>query len=153
MSLVDKAKEIVQTVEDKVHEVVSDLTGDRKDRAKEESNPDDSLESIPHYDRHIVPAETAARQHREGENFGHTPHDPTDTKSIHTTDGYTVDNEGLVNNYAIEPEMYVDVPGDLRQQTEQEAEESVHQFHELSEDEKGKLTSEHDLRHKGPGLV
>jgi hypothetical protein len=114
----------------------------------------DSQEHVPQYDAHLIPAESAARQHREGQDFGHTPHDEgPDAESSHSTDGYTVDQEGLINNYAIEPEMYVEVPGDLREQAAQEAAEHAHEMQELSEDEDGKLTMKHDLRHKGPGLI
>ncbi len=108
---------------------------------------------VPQYDAHLIPAESAARQQREGHDFGHIPHDETNGESSHTTDGYTVDQEGLINNYAIEPEMYVEVPGDLRGQAAQEAAEHAHQVQELSEDEDGKLTTKHDWRHKGPGLI
>src|SRR5689334_22237444 len=78
------------------------------------------------YDRGIVPAETGARKEREGELYKTLPteereasartDDQTDSGSIRTTDGYTVDNEGLLNNYAVEPEMYYEVPGDARQE-------------------------------------
>jgi hypothetical protein len=49
--------------------------------------------------------------------------------------------------------MYVNVPGDRQEQAAQEKAEYAHQLQELSEDEDGKLTTEHDLRHKGPGLI
>ena len=65
------------------------------------------------YDRGIIPAETAARIKREGVNYKHLPteedlasaatDDQTDIYSIRTTDGYTVDKEGLLNNYPVEP--------------------------------------------------
>lgn len=71
----------------------------------------------------------------------------------HYHGGYTVDQDGHLNNYPIEPEMYVNVPGDLREKEEAEIEERVHELHELAEDEEGKLTMEHDFRHKGPGLI
>ncbi len=64
------------------------------------------------YDAHIVPAETAARHEREGENYKQTPDNTEPADSIDTTTGYTVDSEGLANNYAVEPEMYYEVPGD-----------------------------------------
>jgi hypothetical protein len=107
------------------------------------------------YDAHITPAETAARQAREGKNFGHISHETEQINddAMHTTDGYTVDREGLLNNYAIEPEMYVNVPGDLRQPEAQLTAERAHQLHDRSENEDGKLTTEHDLRHQGPGLI
>lgn len=71
------------------------------------------------YDANIIPAETAARQEREGANYKHTPKsDEHDPNSIDTTAGYAVDSEGLVNNYGIEPEMYYDVPGDANPQSQ-----------------------------------
>ena len=119
----------------------------------------------PHYDRGITPAETAARQEREGSNFMHTTteakqksaktDDQTDDESIHTTDGYTVDQEGLVNNYAIEPEMYINKPGDLREKEEAEAAERARILAEIKDKkgEEGKLTTEADTRGKGPGII
>lgn len=119
----------------------------------------------PHYDRGITPAETAARQEREGSNFMHTTtegkqksaitDDQTDDESIRTTDGYTVDKEGLVNNYAIEPEMYINEPGDLREKEEAEALERARLLAELKEerDEQGELTMDRDTRGKGPGII
>jgi hypothetical protein len=75
--------------------------------------------SIDTYDLHIVPAETAARKEREGKNYKQVPEQlDEDSESINTTDGYTVDGEGLVNNYATEPEMYYEVPGDMQEQTD-----------------------------------
>lgn len=119
----------------------------------------------PHYDRGITPAETAARQEREGSNFMHTTteakqqsattNDQTNDESIRTTDGYTVDKEGLVNNYAIEPEMYINEPGDLREKEEAEALERARLLAELKEqkDEQGELTMDRDTRSKGPGII
>lgn len=59
------------------------------------------------YDANIIPAETAARIEREGDNYKHLPED--------SPSGYTVDKEGLINNYAIEPEMYIEAPGDINE--------------------------------------
>lgn len=119
--------------------------------------------SEPQYDPHIVPAETAARIDREGNTFRTTPteeraenaptDDETNPSSIDTTGGYTVDKEGLLNNYAIEPEMYVNTPGDLRQDEEELAAERDEEIANFNEDEQGKLTMEDDRRGKGPGLV
>ncbi len=67
------------------------------------------------FDRGIVPAETAARQRREGENYKKKTEEPEEG-SIDTTAGATVSNEGLANNYAIEPEMYINEPGDLSEE-------------------------------------
>ncbi len=107
-----------------------------------------------HYDPHLVPPEMKARAAREGKNYCHVEHDiPGDTEHLHNRDGYTVDEEGLINNYAVEPEMYVKVPGDLKEKQKQLRMQRLHELQELSEDEEGKLTMGHDWRHKGPGMI
>ncbi|PSB41448.1 hypothetical protein [Chamaesiphon polymorphus] len=65
------------------------------------------------YDPHIIPAETAARKEREGENYKHLPEHPPGSESLDTTGGFVIDKEGLVDNLAIEPEMYYETPGDI----------------------------------------
>lgn len=115
------------------------------------------------YDRGITPAETAARQEREGDAFKKHPtevsqqraenDDQTDVSSVGTTDGYTVDREGLLNNYAIEPEMYVNEPGDLRESEENLAADRMEEISEANQDKKGKLTMDHDDRGRGPGII
>jgi hypothetical protein len=75
------------------------------------------------------------------------------SETLHTRSGYTIDNEGHLNNYAVEPEMYMNEPGDLRQQQQEARLDRQHELAELQEDELGKLTLEHDYRHRGPGLV
>jgi hypothetical protein len=57
------------------------------------------------YDAHIIPAETAARKEREGDDYKKIPEGNLEG-------GAAIDNEGLLNNYAVEPEMYFEVPGD-----------------------------------------
>ena len=47
-------------------------------------------------DRELVPAEASVRSQREGQQFLRQPNTP----------GATVDQEGLNNNYAVEPQMY-----------------------------------------------
>lgn len=91
------------------------------------------------YDRGIVPAETAARQRREGQIFKETPE--SEGKSDNAA-GYTVDREGLINNYAVEPEMYVEKPGDLRKDQEAQAEERAEELQEINEP-----------GGKGPGVI
>lgn len=109
---------------------------------------------ISHYDPHIIPAETAARVDREGDNFCKVAHDdPKDLKNLHTRDGYTIDRDGLINNYPVAPEMYIHHPGDLKKQELKIKAERLEQLQALSEDEEGKLTLEQDLRHQGPGLI
>lgn len=77
------------------------------------NNVEHSIEKD-NFDRGLVPAETAARKEREGENYKQ-PVEKTEG-SIDTSAGATVSNEGLANNYAIEPEMYIEKPGDLKEQ-------------------------------------
>ena len=104
------------------------------------------------YDPNLIPAETAARKEREQDAYKQTPE--TSEDGIDTTGGYTVDQEGLVNNYAIEPEMYIEEPGDLR---EAEAEKKAARANELKTvnqtDEDGNLTMQSDDRGKGVGII
>lgn len=104
------------------------------------------------FDRGITPAETAARQEREGDQFK-TGASKSADGSLDTTEGYTTDKEGLTNNYAIEPEMYYEEPGDAKQQAEAEAKERSQELHEVNKDEEGKLTQEGDKRGKGTGVI
>ncbi|GAB4531087.1 MAG: hypothetical protein Tsb0014_14330 [Pleurocapsa sp.] len=82
------------------------------------------------YDRGITSAETAARMEREGENFKHAPEKEGETD---TTSGYTVDREGLANNYAIEPEMYYEEPGDRQEKAEAEEAERAEELKEVNQ--------------------
>ena len=110
--------------------------------------------NLNHYDPHLIPAESAARALREGSSFCKMDRDdPNDREHLHTRDGYTIDREGLIDNFAVEPEMYVSKPGDLREKERQLREDRLRELVSLSEDETGKLTMEHDWRHRGPGLV
>ncbi len=103
------------------------------------------------YDRGIVPAETAARMEREGENYKHPPEKE---EAVDTTSGYTMDNEGLVNNFAIEPEMYYEEPGDLQAKKEKEEEARREELEGVNDtDEQGKLTMDGDRRSKGTGII
>ena len=85
------------------------------------------------YDRGINPAETAAREEREGEDF---------KEPINNSEGTTVDKEGLANNYAIEPEMYIEEPGDLREKQQAEEAERAKELEEINEP-----------GGKGPGII
>jgi hypothetical protein len=116
------------------------------------------------YDRGIVPAETKARMEREGEFYKTLPteereasaftDDQTNPESIRTTDGYTVDNEGLINNYAVEPEMYYEVPGDAKAQAEADKQARIQELQEINAlDEEGNLTMDGDKRGKGTGAI
>jgi len=119
------------------------------------TNQNSDLNSAaPQYDRGIVPAETAARKEREGENFGAKPDSEAPGEGdFDTRKGQTIDQEGLANNYAIEPEMYINEPGDLRQEEEAQQAKRAQELEELSEDEQGRLTMEQDQRHKGQGQI
>lgn len=114
---------------------------DSSDRVQEEK-----------YDRGIVPAETAARREREKGNYKDTP-DKEEDQSLDTTEGYTVDKEGLTNNYAVEPEMYYEEPGDAKAQAEEEAAQRAEELKEVNEEKDGDLTMEADTRGKGPGAI
>ncbi len=100
------------------------------------------------YDRGIVPAETAARKEREGDDFKRNPQDDRPE-----TKGFTVDKEGLIDNFAIEPEMYVNEPGDLRKEHEEDVAERMEELREANEDKDGQLTMESDQRGRGPGIL
>ena len=115
------------------------------------------------YDRGIIPAETAARMEREGTTYKTLPteereadahtDDQTNPDSIRTTDGYTVDQEGLLNNYAVEPEMYYEEPGDARKQGAADSAQRIQELGEVNQDEEGKLTENSDTRGRGPGML
>ncbi len=103
------------------------------------------------YDRGIVPAETAARKEREGETYKHLPEAE---EGIDTAGGYTVDREGLLNNYPVEPEMYYDTPGDAEAQKQQDTALRAEELEEINDtDERGKLTPGDDERGKGVGAI
>jgi hypothetical protein len=63
------------------------------------------------YDAHIIPSETAARKEREGDNYKKIPEGNLEG-------GAAIDNEGLLNNYAVEPEIYYEAPGDAETEPE-----------------------------------
>ncbi len=108
------------------------------------------------YDRGIIPAETAARIEREGENFKHMPEgsDVADADAIDTTGGYTMDREGLMNNYAVEPEMYYEEPGDLKEKEAALKTERQEQLTAINQtDESGKLRMNQDERQEGTGII
>ena len=119
--------------------------------------------SIDTYDRGIIPAETAARIKREGVNYKHLPteedtasastNDQTNISSIRTTDGYIMDKEVLLNNYAVEPEMYYEVPGDAREVAAEEKAERLQELREINADKTGLLTENFDRRGKGSGMI
>ncbi|MBD2361241.1 hypothetical protein H6G36_08620 [Anabaena minutissima FACHB-250] len=133
--------------------------------ASEKNRGVDSSEraEVDTYDRGIVPAETAARKEREGDLYKTLPteereadaptDDQTNAQSVRTTDGYTVDKEGLLNNYAVEPEMYYEVPGDAKEEAAQDTAERMQELAEVNEDKEGELTEKGDIRGKGTGLI
>ncbi len=82
----------------------------------ENKNPQDA-----NYDRAITSSETAARIEREGDNF----------KEAEQA-GQTVDREGLANNYAVEPEMYYEEPGDRREIKEAEKAERAAEIKDIN---------------------
>jgi hypothetical protein len=58
----------------------------------------------------LIPAEVAVREQREGSEPPNEPLPKIQQEEVdspvNTTGGYTVDQEGLVNNYATPPETY-----------------------------------------------
>ncbi len=102
------------------------------------------------YDRGIVPAEVLSRIEREQDSYKQLP---VREGAIDTTRGYTVDQEGLINNYAIEPEMYINEPGDLREQAVEQAEKRIRELKEIRRDNGDGPTEERDPQQKGPGLI
>ncbi len=104
-------------------------------------------------DRGIVPAEVAARMDREGDDYRETADEQAGAESLDVTGGATVDQEGLANNYAIEPEMYYETPGDMKQQEEEDAAARSQELAQANEDKQGELTMEGDQRGRGPGIV
>ena len=104
-------------------------------------------------DRGIVPAEVAARMDREGSDYRKTADEQAGAESLDVTAGATVDQEGLANNYAVEPEMYYETPGDIREQEEAEEAARSQEIAEANEDKQGDLTMEGDRRGRGPGVV
>lgn len=70
----------------------------------------------------LVPAEVGARKEREGSLPPNTPEAKSNEKetdsSMNTTSGYTVSEQGLVNNYAVTPKVYPAKPPSEEEQKE-----------------------------------
>lgn len=79
------------------------------------------------YDAHITPAETAARKEREGNDFKHLDKQTEGSEQIDTAGGAVVDKEGLLNNFAVEPEMYYEKRGDIPREDSAVPPEQEHQ--------------------------
>lgn len=73
------------------------------------------------YDRSITSAETAARIEREEGDFKEA-----------SEPGQTIDREGLANNYAVEPEMYYEEPGDRQEIKEAEKAERAEELKDVN---------------------
>jgi len=93
-------------------------------------SPQEKKDKSANYDRNIISAETAARMEREGGDFKNVPESDDDN-----TGGYTVSREGLVNNYEVEPEMYVEERGDLREKQEAEKQERAQELKEINSED------------------
>jgi len=116
------------------------------------NNNDNPRVQSDNYDPHIIPSETAARKDREADDYKQVQE--ASAGNIDTTSGYTVDQEGLANNYAIEPEMYVDEPGDLRDENAKQATKQAQELAARNQtDEQGKLSVDSDDRSKGVGII
>lgn len=121
-------------------------------RSKKKVTRNEELETST-ADRGIIPAEVAARMDREGSDFKDTADEQSEPESIDVTGGATVDQEGLANNYAVEPEMYYEEPGDAKQEEKQREAERVQDLAEVNEDKQGQLTMDYDARGKGQGVI
>ncbi len=120
--------------------------------SKEKTTRNDEMDTST-ADRGIIPAEVAARMDREGSDYRKTADEQGATESIHVTGGATVDQEGLANNYAIEPEMYYDEPGDRKDEEAQDAANRAQELAEVNHNKEGELTMEGDHRGKGTGVI
>ncbi|MCJ8282301.1 MAG: hypothetical protein MJK14_21325 [Rivularia sp. ALOHA_DT_140] len=59
-----------------------------------------------------------------------------------------------MNNFAVEPDMYYEEPGDLEEKKEAEAKQRAQELSEVNKtEEDGKLTMEDDNRGKGVGII
>jgi hypothetical protein len=81
---------------------------------------------------------------------------PTDEETIMEnlsgTNHYTVDQDGLMNNYPIEPEMYFEVPGDAREQNEAEKAARAQERREVTENSLGDPEGEEHVGSHGKGV-
>lgn len=101
-------------------------------QAKSKGSGEIKEEKSGNYDRAIIPAETGARMEREGDDFGKTPTE--EEGDLDTTGGYTTTREGLINNYAVEPEMYAEERGDMEEQKQEDAEERKEELKDVNTD-------------------
>ncbi|MGY6530827.1 MAG: photosystem II assembly protein Psb35 [Cyanobacterium sp.] len=99
---------------------------DSVNRQTVDDSPQEKKEKSANYDRNIISAETAARMEREGEDFKEIPE---------SDGGYTVSREGLVNNYAIEPEMYIEERGDLKEKEEAQKKARAEELKEINSED------------------
>jgi len=121
-----------------------------------QNNTDNEKIKSDGYDRNIIPGEVVRRREREGDAFKQVPDaSPSEVDAdLDTTGGYTVSREGLLNNYAVEPEMYYETPGDRTAMIEQEKAERRQELEEVNDtDSDGKLTMDGDQRGKGVGII
>lgn len=120
--------------------------------SKEKTTRNDEMDTST-ADRGIIPAEVAARMDREGGKYRETAHEQAADASLDTTGGATVDQEGLANNYAVEPEMYYEEPGDRQQEQAQDEANRAQELAEVNHSKEGELTTDGDSRGKGTGVI
>jgi hypothetical protein len=81
---------------------------------------------------------------------------PTDEQTIqeniHGINHYTVDQDGLMNNYPVEPEMYFEVPGDAREENEAEKAARAQERREVTENSLGNPDGEEEVGNHGRGV-
>jgi hypothetical protein len=73
-------------------------------------------------------------------------------ENLNGTNHYTVDQDGLMNNYPVEPEMYFEVPGDAREQNEAEKAARAQERREVTQNSLGNPDGEEEVGNHGRGV-
>ena len=73
-------------------------------------------------------------------------------ENLNGTNHYTVDQDGLMNNYPVEPEMYFEVPGDAREENEAEKAARAQERREVTENSLGNPDGEEEVGNHGRGV-
>jgi hypothetical protein len=73
-------------------------------------------------------------------------------ENLSGTNHYTVDQDGLMNNYPVEPEMYFEVPGDAREENEAEKAARAQERREVTQNSLGDPEGEEHVGSHGKGV-
>jgi hypothetical protein len=96
-----------------------------------------------------MPIEAAAP---DGPAIAPSTDEKTIIENLNGTNHYTVDQDGLMNNYPVEPEMYFEVPGDAREQNEAEKAARAQERREVTENSLGDPEGEEHVGSHGKGV-